>query len=237
MNNKYKLKEGITSDFLHDTKFDVREWSEADKTLWQEAMFSLGFSWGGSTMVDYLDYKAYFLEEDKEITHIFDDVDFFHEQKETELFWQDIFEPITLEQTEQSQESVSEPLQEELPAEEHNWVKCDFSLTSEALQAFEEGVEFYTKRRDGTFDPLRDCEVEIVLGHRGKYLYTKETKPWWEVVSSEKPCYVISNVGKIIKVERFSEEVDKLLKTSMKTFEPITEEKVKDIVETMKEWK
>ena len=229
MNNKYKLKEGITSDFLSNTKFDVREWSEADKTLWQEAMFSLRFSWGGTSIIKYLDMGFYYLGDFSCISQDRSDLDFFHEQQETELFWQDIFEPITLEQTEQSQESVSEPLQEELPAEEYNWVKKEFTLASEAMLAFESGIELF-HLVDNNHCKC-NTESSVFYAYRNDYLYIKEQLPWWEIVSKEKPIYTIIKDRYLVKF------TGAITEEASKRYTPLTEEKVKDIVETMEKWK
>lgn len=53
------------------TKWDAREWTDEQKTRWQEKCFELGFSWGcGIGGVENLHATYYLLEDSKEITFL-----------------------------------------------------------------------------------------------------------------------------------------------------------------------
>ncbi len=78
---------------LINTKWDVRDWSEEQKTLWQEKCFELGFSWWCvPEAVSNQDATHYWLEQDLDILYISDsDHDYFLRDEAVQKQFSDMF--------------------------------------------------------------------------------------------------------------------------------------------------
>ncbi len=112
----------------------------------------------------------------------------------------------------------------------YNYVKKSFTLASEALLAFESGIElFYFDE----WEPSDKQWVQLVSEketlwahtHLVYSIYIKEEVQWWETISEENPVYIYDGMGKIEKV---------FAPYGVQPYAaPLTKEQVQDIVSTM----
>ncbi len=277
MKTQYKLKEHVTREWLMNTKWCVKDWTKEQKTFWQTTAFDKGYFWlGSSAEVQELEAEAYFLEE-RYVTYTCDAE--YLQDSDTDRYklvtWGDMFETmepsvtvdINLKSCKHTQEDFDKSLivspleqpQTSVKPEQHTWVKAEYELASEALKAFESGVEFYSPVHGLSLnclngDRLKDnympveSEGDVVGKWNSGELYTKVVTPWYELVSEEKPCWVfngncIIRIGEVEKADCAdgSGEIDyrpKGLNMSInKTkYTPLTQSQVEDIVSVMSEW-
>ncbi len=186
MKTQYKLKEHVTRGWLVNTKWDVQSWSKKKIQFWCDACVALNGELGLES--DSLRKAHYYLLKG---TYIFSlQQDTFNCSDEELKTFEDMFEPI-----EQSTTTPLPPSEAVVPKKEYTWVKAEYKLASEALKAFEGGVELYI----GVASEL-GTEYELITTKRDflnelieeETLYTKVVTPWYELVSEEKPCYVTS---------------------------------------------
>ncbi len=110
----------------------------------------------------------------------------------------------------------------------YNYVKKGFTLASEALLAFESGVELYVTVpcELGTQYELittkRDILSELI---EEETLYIKEEVQWWETISEENPCWVEFRDGTLQKTTK-----GKFVNHQHCT--PITIERAKELLKT-----
>ena len=234
----FKLKDGITKEDLINTKWDQSEYTEEQKVFWQETMFELGFGWGGLKK-----QELRFLSElhfwccEPELGYTAN-ANFFAKDTDKQLYWCDIFEPVDVEEP---LESSVQPLQEEITFEEYKYTKKVFKLASEALIAFESGVElFYPTATEGVY---KKCPTEKSVFNcwSSNVLHIKEQLPWWETVSEDKPCYVVSSKGRILKLIGSPSALGNIKKEgggaiNRVDYKPLTKEQVQDIVSTQEKW-
>lgn len=95
---QYKVKEGLTKEMFISTKWNQMEWTTEQKTMWQEAMFKLGFGWEKKTS-SYLEMGCFFLGNDFTITYCNKYDRFFNECDEDEKHFSDVFDTIEDEET------------------------------------------------------------------------------------------------------------------------------------------
>lgn len=124
------------------------------------------------------------------------------------------------------------------------YIKCEFKSAWEAVKAFEEGVELYDYD-----DFVEDCCTyskidltgNVLLSFSHKSLYTIVETPWYEIVSEDKPVYIISSKGRVVKTKGSVLDKGFILKVGgghvdTKLYKPLTKEQAKDIVDTMENY-
>lgn len=93
----YKLKGNIIKERLDNTKFDIRDWTQEMKFLFQEEMFKLGFRWWGddSSRVIHLDHCYYFLSGGLITFTELGKHKYFESKEYLELTWKDLFKEVS----------------------------------------------------------------------------------------------------------------------------------------------
>lgn len=119
---------------------------------------------------------------------------------------------------------------------QYTYIKCEFKHLWEAIKSFEEGVELYVCGKDDNPNDMECAPSGLLVRDVNKLIrndidiYTREETPWYKQISEEKPVYCLSVNRCLFKL------TGAITKNGAIRYKPLTQEQVRDIVDTMEKW-